>query len=31
MYVELHSASRFSCLEGASGPENLLGEAAILG
>ena len=31
MYVELHSASGFSFLEGASGPEDLLGEAANLG
>lgn len=31
MYVELHSASGFSFLEGASDPEDLLGEAANLG
>ena len=31
MYVELHSASGFSFLEGASDPEDLLGEAASLG
>ena len=31
MYVELHSASGFSFLEGASDPEDLLGEAAGLG
>ncbi len=31
MYVELHSASGFSFLEGASAPEDLLGEAANLG
>ncbi len=31
MYVELHSASGFSFLEGASAPEDLLGEAVDLG
>ena len=31
MYVELHSASGFSFLEGASDPEDLAGEAASLG
>ncbi len=31
MYVELHCASGFSFLEGASDPEDLLGEAAGLG
>lgn len=31
MYVELHSASGFSFLEGASNPEDLLAEAARLG
>ena len=31
MYIELHCASGFSFLEGASDPEDLLGEAANLG
>ena len=31
MYIELHTASGFSFLEGASEPEDLLGEAASLG
>jgi len=31
MYVELHSASGFSFLEGASDPEDLVGTAASLG